>query len=164
MVQSMAKLVEECEHVVVSQQCRSVPTGRQKIAHEICNRQCGSGIQALAADALVHPCATALVGARVSIEIKAADGLPVGSLDFEEAYVRVPDRYVLPLRDAYSEKPGCYFEEPCEHVRQRKIRPHLFLGDRVAAALQALGIEPHIPGRELAPRERLEVLKLFQCG
>src|SRR6202022_712124 len=160
MVQSMAKLVEEREHVVVCQQCRSVRTGREEVAYEIRNGQCGSGIQALAADALVHPGAAALVRPRVGIQIEAADRLAVGGLDLEEAHVRGPDRYVLPFRDAYSEEPRSHFEEAREHVRQREVRPHLFLGYRVAAALQPLGIETYIPGRELAPRERFEILEL----
>jgi len=69
----------------------------------------------LAPDALVHPRATALVGARVGVQIKAADRLAGDAGDVEEAHVRVPHRCTGALADAHTEQPLGDLEQPGQH-------------------------------------------------
>src|SRR6185437_1302403 len=122
----------------------------------------------LAPDAFVHPGAAALVGARVSIQIEAADRPPRGALDLEEAYVRMPHRSAAALADVHVEEPLGDFEKPGEHARQGEVGAQLLLGNRIALALQPLREETDIPGLELAPGESLQILELLDgrgpCG
>jgi len=49
-------------------------------------------------------------------------------------------------------------------VGQRKVRPHLFLRNGITAALQPLGVETNIPGRQFPPGKLLEFYKLVERG
>src|SRR6185312_16015572 len=94
------------------------------------------------------------------IEVEAADGPARGTLDLEEAHVRMPHRGTATLPDAHVEEPLGNFEQSGEHARQREIRTQLLLGDRIALALQPFREEAYVPGLELAPGESLQLLEL----
>src|SRR3569833_2675345 len=123
----MTKLVEHRQDIVMRQQCRTTVARWQEVAHEIGHRERGARIEPLAADALVHPGATALVGTRVGVEIEAPYRLAGGALDFEESHVRMPHRRILTLTDADCEETFGYFKQSREHFRKREIRAQLFL-------------------------------------
>ncbi len=164
MMQPVTEFVEQREDVVVSQECRSVLARRQEIAHKIGNRLGESGGQPLAAHALVHPCAASLVRARVRIEIEVAHRLTVTALDLEEPHVRVPDGHALTFANSHTEEALRHFEQARQDAGQRKIRTQLFLGDRIAAALQALRVEAHVPGREPRPGKLLQLREFLLRG
>ncbi len=60
----------------------------------------------------------------------------------------MPGGRILALPDADLEQPSYQAEQPLQHARQRKVRAQFFLRDRKQLALQFLGPEAHIPGRE----------------
>src|SRR5580700_6248548 len=141
MVQAMPELVEQRQYVIVSEQCGMRAAWREKIAHEICDRQSRTRRQMLAADAFIHPRAAALVGARISIEVEAANRMTAGVCDLEEAHIRMPQRHTVTRADAYVKQAFGHVKEAGEHPRHTEIRPQLLLRDRIAAALQTLGVE-----------------------
>ena len=75
-VQPVAELVKQGHDVIVGEERGTLVSRRQEVAHQVRDRQRGARRQALAADALIHPGAAALVGTRVGIQIEAADRLP----------------------------------------------------------------------------------------
>ena len=162
-VQPVAELVEQRQHVVVRQQRRLIRRRRQEVAHQVRHRQRRAARQALAADALVHPGAAALVRARVGVEVEAADRLAAGT-DVEKSRVGVPHRCALPLADGDAEQPFGDLEQPAEHARQREVGPQLLLRHREPLALQPLGVEAHVPGGQRPARERLELGELGTRG
>ena len=99
-VQAVAELVEQRQHVVVREERRMSAARRQEIADEIGHRQRRACGEMFAADALIHPGAAALVGTRVGIEIEAADGVARRIRDLKEAHVRMPQRNSVARADA----------------------------------------------------------------
>ena len=89
----------------------------------------------LAADALVHPCAAALLRARVQIDEEAAAARAVGVEDVVEAHVRVIDVDAGALGDAHAVELLRDREHAREHARQREVRPQRFFGQIEALAL-----------------------------
>ena len=137
----------------------------QRVADEVGDRQRGAAGQLLAADAVVHPGAAALVRARVGVEVEAADcSCARGVEDVVVARVRMPDRHAVARRARDAEQPLDDAEQAAEHARQREVRAQLFLRDAVALFLQALGIEGDVPGVELAAGERGELGELALGG
>ena len=162
-VQAVAELVEERHDVVVGQQGRLPIARRQEVADEVRDRGRGAARGRLAADAVVHPCAAALVRARVRVEVEAADRR-AARLDLEVARVRVPGRDAAALHDTQAEQAFGDLEEGREHARQGKVRAQLFLRYRVAALLQPLGPEGDVAGLELRAREPFELGEFAQGG
>jgi hypothetical protein len=121
-MQAVAKLVEQRQHIVMCQESGPSLSRRQHVADQVRHRQSRAGGQALASDALIHPRAAALVGSGIGIEIEAADRPPPGALDLEEAHVRVPHGRAAALPNAHIEQPLGDLEQAGEDARQRKIR------------------------------------------
>jgi hypothetical protein len=90
-VQAVAALVEQGDHVVVGEGGRFAPTGAGKVAVEVGHRRLHAVAEAAAGDGVVHPGAAALGVAGVQVEVELADQL-ARALDAEEAHVRVPHR------------------------------------------------------------------------
>ncbi len=100
----MSEFMEQRENIIMREERRLVLARRQEVAYQVGNRLRQAGGEPLASDALVHPCAAALVRSGVGVEIKVADGLPVSALDFEEPHVGMPHRHALAFANAHSEE------------------------------------------------------------
>ena len=159
-MQAVAELVEQRHHVVVGQQRRPPPLRRQRIAHQVGDRQRERAVELHAADAVVHPGAAALVGARAGIEVKAGERRAVGRAHLEVAHVGVPHRHATALLQPHAVQASGDFEQALQHPRQRQVLAQLLLRDLQAAVLQALGIIGDVPGIERSPGVGLELGQL----
>ena len=152
--------MEQGHDIIMRQQRRLAGRGFEEIAHQVGHRQLGRTAHALAAHALVHPGAAALVRSRARIEIEAAARRAVGVEDLEVAHRGMPHLHARALHDAHAEQPLRHLEQPGQHPRQRKPRAQLLLRDAVLLALQPLGPVADIPGSELGAGEHLEFAQL----
>jgi len=137
---------------------------RHEVADQVRDRQGCSVGEPLAADALVHPGAAALLRARVEIDVETAAARAVGIENVVEADVWMIQIDAAALGDAHAIELFGDGEHAGEHARQRKIRAQLLFRELQPLALQPLGIERYIPGRkiELARGETPQVVVLAQ--
>ena len=96
----MAEFVKQGGHLVMRQQRRRGADRRGEIAHQLRHRQRRSRRQGFGDHAFVHPCAAALLGARVGIEEEPRDDALVLIEQIVVAHARVPDADSRPLAHA----------------------------------------------------------------
>ena len=164
-MQPVSELVEHRHHVIVREQRGLAGRGGQEIAHQVGDGHGVFGAEVLAADAIVHPRAGALLRARAGIQIETGARFAAGVDDLEEARIGVIHRHTLALDDPHAEQLLRDREQSLEHARQREVGAQLFLGDGKQLGLQLLRVVTDIPGIQRAAREFFELGKFgFRGG
>ena len=156
-MQTVAELVKQGRHFGVGQQRRSRSYRRREVAHQLRDGQRLSGRQGLGDHAFVHPGATALLAARIRIEVETRDNLarPVAQVVIANRWV--PHHRLRSLAHADAVEPLRQGEKARKDPGQGKVRTQFFLRNLKAGGLQSLAIEPDVPGVELAAGKRLQL-------
>ncbi len=145
LVQAVAELVEERDHLVVREERRPPPDGGGEVAGEEGHRRLHARGEAPAVARIVHPGAAALGLARIQVEVELAHQAPRRVLDREELHVRVPGLGRRRLH-AHAVERLDHAEEAAEHGVLREIALHLVVGEGVALLAELLARPRHVPG------------------
>ena len=156
-MQPVSELVEHRHHVIVREQRRLAGRRGQEIAHQVGDGHGVLGAEVLAADAVVHPRAGALLRARAGIQIETGPRFAAGVDDLEEARVGVIHGHALSLDDSHAEQLLRDREQSFEHARQREVGAQLFLRDGKQLGLQLLRVVTHVPGIQRPAGEFFEL-------
>ena len=163
-MQAVAELVKQRGDFVVRQEGRSRRDRSGEVAYQLRDRQRVARGQRLGDDAFVHPCAAALLGARIGIEVEAGDDFVAGVQQIVKADAGMPHADRRSLTHADSVQALRQREQTCQYLGKRKIRPQRLLRDLESALLQAFAIESNVPGVQLAPGELFEIGELLTSG
>ena len=91
MVQAVAELMEQGDHIIVRKQCRLVTNRAGEVAHHVGYRVLHHCTITAASDGIVHPGPATFALACIQVEIELADQRAISLLDAEEADIRMPD-------------------------------------------------------------------------
>ena len=157
-VQPVAEFVKQRGHLVVRQHARAAaPTGAVKLHTSCATGSADARRQGFGDDAFVHPCAAALLGARIRIEKETGDDALVLIEQIVVAHAGMPNPDSRPFTHADAVEAPNQREQAGQHLGQREIGTQRFLRHLVAAFLQPLAVEGHVPGVELAARKFFEI-------
>ncbi len=100
-VQAVAELVEQGDHLVMGEQGRLVAHRRGGVAGHVGDRDLHPVPVPHPVHALVHPGAAALLGPGVEVQVELCAGRAVGITDLVEAHVRMPHVHAVHFHDAH---------------------------------------------------------------
>ncbi len=145
-VQPVAELVEEGDHVVVREQRRLALHACGEVADQVGDRRLQpTGVRAQPARAhAIHPGAAALAGAGRLVQVELADEFG-SALDAVELHGGVPDRSGV-ATDGHVEERLDDLEEAGQHLRRGEVLLHLLLAESVARFLELFGNVGPVPG------------------
>ncbi len=150
-VNAMAELVEQGDHLVVGEQGRLAIHRAVEVAGQVGHRLLQRPVLTVAtAEADIHPGAALLVLAGIEIEVEAATQLVIGVEDVVEAYVRVPGVDTEALAHLHAEHPLDHLEQSFHHPAGGEVGAQLLVGDGEFVLLELLGVIGEIPGRQFA--------------
>jgi hypothetical protein len=152
-VQAMAELVEQRDHVVMGEQRgprTAVGPGDRcrEVAGQVGERKLHVAGDAAPRDGIVHPGAAALGRTCVEVEVEMTDRPAGGVGDLEEAHVRMPFRRIA-LGDGEPVDGLDHAEHAGQHLRLREVLLHFVVRERIAFGAQLLGDVGEVPGLQV---------------
>ena len=153
-MQAVAELVEQRDHVVVRQQRGPPAHRRRKVADQVRQRFLQRALRAPPATAAaVHPGAGLLAFAGVQVQVEARHGL-VSAPDAEEANAVVPDRRCF-CANRHVEQRFDQLEKALQHARFGEVLTHLFAAEGVVGLFELFRGKGAVPGLQVRQTQLL---------
>ncbi len=156
-VQHVAELVKQRDHVVVSQQRHAVLVRWREITDEVAYRQDLFAVQVLANDAFIDPGAVAFAGPREQVCIETAERCSACIAHFVKARVVVPYIDISDLLESQAIQLLCKFEQALFDTINRKILAQRFVGNGVFFLLQFFQPVADVPGFDVGAGKRFKI-------
>ena len=143
----MTRLVEQGDHVVMTEGGWPVPDRTGEVAHQIGDRRLGATRSAVTAARGIHPGPAALGLTGMQIEIKMAEEVAM-PFDPEEMRARIPLGR-LGRQDIHSVQSLNHAEQAFDHFVLGEVLLDLLIRERIALLAQLFGYIGHIPRLQL---------------